>query len=78
MKRLLLVSLLLSVFVTACSDSKGGETYLPASVGPINSLAVVIDNDLWEGSVGDTIRRYFAAPIDGLPNEEPTDRKSVV
>ena len=72
MKRLLLVSLLLSVFVTACSNSKGGETYLPASVGPINSLAVVIDNDLWEGSVGDTIRRYFAAPIDGLPNEEPT------
>ena len=54
MKRLLLVSLLLSVFVTACSNSKGGETYLPASVGPINSLAVVIDNDLWEGSVNDT------------------------
>ena len=71
MKRLLFISLALISLATACSDNKNTEKYLPASVGPINSLAVVIDNDLWEGAVGDTIRRYFAAPVDGLPNEEP-------
>lgn len=72
MKRLLFIGLTLISVVTACTDNKTNEQYMPASVGPINSLAVVIDNDLWEGAVGDTIRRYFAAPIDGLPTEEPT------
>ena len=74
MKRLLFFSALCTLFFTACNNtySSNSETYLPPSVGPINSVAVVIDNELWEGTVGDTIRRYFAAPVDGLPTEEPT------
>ena len=73
MKRFLFASIACSLLLLGCNNSnnKNGETYLPSSVGQINTLAVVIDNDLWEGAVGDTIRRYFAAPIDGLPTEEP-------
>lgn len=73
MKRFLFASIACSLLLLGCNNSnnKNGETYLPPSVGQINTLAVVIDNDLWEGAVGDTIRRYFAAPIDGLPTEEP-------
>ncbi len=73
MKRLLVLIVFSALLLVGCDDKKNGNesTYLPSSVGPINSVAVVIDNDLWEGTVGDTIRRYFAAPVDGLPNEEP-------
>lgn len=56
----------------AFSCKKGGEQkYLPESVGAINSLAIVIDNEMWNGKVGDEIRSYFAAPVDGLPWDEP-------
>lgn len=73
MKRLLFANLFFLLWLIGCQNPKGrNQPYLPASVGTINSLAVVIDNDLWEGQVGDTIRRYFAAPVDGLPTEEPT------
>ena len=74
MKRLLFFSVLSALLFAACNDTNNDKnnTYLPPSVGPINSVAVVIDNDLWEGTIGDTIRRYFAAPVDGLPTEEPT------
>ena len=47
------------------------RSIFPDSVGAINTLAVVIDNDLWLGKVGDEIRDYFAAPVDGLPWDEP-------
>ncbi len=62
--------------VTACkntnnSNKEGENVFLPQSNGQINSVAVVIDNTLWKGSVGDTIRKYFASPVEGLSTEEP-------
>ncbi|WP_340201008.1 DUF4837 family protein [Ascidiimonas sp. W6] len=69
MKRAVLFILLLAT-IYSCNESKG-EKYLPKSVGAINSLSVIIDNDLWKGEVGDELRKYFAAPVDGLPWDEP-------
>ncbi|WP_339696491.1 DUF4837 family protein [uncultured Marixanthomonas sp.] len=63
----------LAVFILfSCNDSgKKDTSYRPNSVGNINNLQVVIDNDLWNGPVGEEIRTYFAAPTDGLPQDEP-------
>ncbi|MGS2738855.1 DUF4837 family protein [Sinomicrobium sp. M5D2P17] len=62
---------ILLVFASCEEKKKDKKRYLPDSVGAINSLAVVIDNDMWNGEVGDEIREYYAAPVDGLPWEEP-------
>jgi len=32
---------------------------------------VVIDDKLWNGEIGDSIRNKFATPVIGLPQEEP-------
>ena len=37
----------------------------------INTIAVIIDDQLWKGEVGDSIRNKFASPVIGLPEEEP-------
>jgi hypothetical protein len=42
-----------------------------AQSGPINEVSVIIDDQLWNGEVGDSIRNKFAAPVLGLPQEEP-------
>lgn len=34
-------------------------------------MAVVIDNELWKGKVGDKVREHFAATVIGLTWEEP-------
>ncbi|POS02995.1 uncharacterized protein DUF4837 [Flavobacterium croceum DSM 17960] len=36
-----------------------------------NEIAVIIDDELWNGEIGDTLRNKFAGPILGLPQEEP-------
>ncbi|HSD07847.1 DUF4837 family protein [Flavobacterium sp.] len=41
------------------------------SSGEINTISVVIDDQLWNGIVGDSIRNKFASPVEGLSKEEP-------
>ncbi len=65
-------ALLAVAVLFSCNDSgKKDTSYRPDSVGNVNNLQVVIDNDLWNGPVGEEIRTYFAAPTDGLPQDEP-------
>jgi len=70
MKKIGAVVLLLSLIIVSCEE-KVKKKYLPESIGAINSLAVVMDNELWEGKVGDRVRQHFAAPVLGLSWEEP-------
>src|SRR5699024_9394632 len=72
--RFVFVSLVLSLLLfNSCADKKGQErgAYLPSSNGNINSLQIVMPNEYWTGTVGETLRQYFAAPSDGLPQDEP-------
>ena len=70
MKMLRALPLLPLLFFLSCQD-KPAKKYKPASLGAINTLAVVMDNDLWEGPVGDKVRQHFAAPVLGLTWDEP-------
>src|SRR5690554_4512502 len=72
--RFLYVSFILfSLLLSGCSDKEGQKrgTYLPSSNGNINSLQIVMPHEYWNESVGETLREYFAAPTDGLPQDEP-------
>lgn len=68
MQKTILV-LFLSLFFFSCS--KKNENPARPSSGKINSISVVIDDNLWYGVIGDSIRNKFARPVDGLPKEEP-------
>lgn len=65
--------LLISLFgLVACNNSsKEEERFVSDSSGNINTLSVIVENELWRGEVGEAIRTYLAAPVDGLPQEEP-------
>ena len=64
--KILLVALFLFI---SCSDNE--QKLLPASSGNINNVSVVINDELWEGAVGEVIRENFGRPIYGLPQIEP-------
>jgi len=70
MKRLGTLFLLIFFVLTSCKEGSK-QSYLPSSIGAVNSMVVVIDNELWKGKVGDSIRRHFAAPVLGMPMDEP-------
>lgn len=68
MKQILVLALSIFTFISCETNNK---VALSSSSGNINNLSVVVDNDLWEGSVGENIRNIIGAPLYGLPQDEP-------
>ena len=59
----------ISVLLFSCKNKEDGTP--KKTTGVINSISIVIDDQLWNGEVGDSIRNKFASPVIGLPQEEP-------
>lgn len=72
MKNIFLSALMLLV-VFSCKEKKNGTTekFLFDSTGNISHVSVVIENDLWDGSIGEAIRGVLTKTIYGLPQDEP-------
>jgi len=71
MIRLTLIVFVALISISCKNEANKDQRIIPASSGKINNVAVVVNNDLWAGSVGETIRSILAAPVYGLPQEEP-------
>lgn len=67
--RKIITILSVSLLLISC---EGKSSYvLPASVGKINKVLVVIKGSLWTGDVGDEIRNSLSELQVGLPQSEP-------
>jgi len=69
MNKALFLLLFISLFLSSCVRKE--ENNLGKTSGKINSISVIIDDQLWNGEVGDSLRNKFASPVTGLPEEEP-------
>ncbi len=43
----------------------------PVAIGTLNQLAVIADQDVWDGPVGDSLRYYYGSAFPILPTPEP-------
>jgi len=59
------------ILLSCTNNSNKKSSYRQSSVGNINSLQVLTTDELWYDVVGEEIRNIFAAPTEGLPQEEP-------
>lgn len=57
------------LLLSSCQDSN--QRIIPGSSGNLNNLLVVVDNMLWDESVGESVRDLMAAPVVALNQEEP-------
>ena len=79
MNRILYIAAICTIILSSCKDTSVEKTEansvqegaMAKSSGRFNHLTVVMENDLWEGEVGEAVRKHLAAPVDGLPQEEP-------
>jgi hypothetical protein len=63
---------LLFVLPWACSeDARQGLRPLSVAFGSVNQVRVVMDEDLWESPLGDTLQYYYSAAYPILPQPEP-------
>jgi hypothetical protein len=69
MSKTLFLWLLVSVLATSCQKKQ--DAVQEDITSKINTISVIIDDQLWNSEVGDSIRNKFASPVLGLPQEEP-------
>ena len=69
MKKALFLLLCFSLLFVSCKKAHNRKN--EKTSGKINTISVIIDDQLWNGEVGDSIRNKFASPVIGLPQEEP-------
>ena len=63
------VLVILLTFIS-CNNKKG-ERILVDSSGRMNHVLMVVNNEDWQGTVGDEIRKTLAQTVVGLPQDEP-------
>ncbi|MFK7813221.1 MAG: DUF4837 family protein [Maribacter sp.] len=69
MKALRIIVFFSIIGLVSCNNGKS-KNYLPSSIGAVNHVTVVMDNELWKGQVGDKVREHFAATAVGLTWQE--------
>lgn len=71
MRNILFSAVLLTLLVSCKEKKSSDDKIILDSSGNINNVSVVIDNELWDGSVGEAIRNVLTTTIYGLPQDEP-------
>lgn len=67
--RIFLTITIIFLSLLSC-NTKDKPITLVDSIGSINHVSIIMDNNLWKSSVGDSLREIIAAPVLGLPQEE--------
>ena len=60
--------LIIVLFFVSCNDD---TKIVLASSGNLNEISIVVQDQLWEGSVGKALTSILSKPIYGLPQQEP-------
>ena len=70
MNRLLVISCLFAAFcLMSCGTASSGR--LPNPIGSTGEVLIVMNDYLWRGASGDSIRQYLTEPVWGMPSIEP-------
>ena len=62
---------LVLLLTTISCQKKNNTPLVLSSSGNINTITVVMTNQLWAGTIGQAVRDMYAYPAEGLPQQEP-------
>ncbi|WGD35785.1 DUF4837 family protein [Olleya sp. YS] len=71
MKKLAVIIVLVSTILSCEESKKTDQRIVPKSSGNLYNVSVVVNNDLWNGEVGNAIRDVLTTTVPGLPQDEP-------
>lgn len=66
----LLILIIPIIFFVSCGQQSESEELMRDATGEADELIVVVDSTVWNGTVGSEIRKTFARPMRGLPQDE--------
>ncbi|MCB0546950.1 MAG: DUF4837 family protein [Phaeodactylibacter sp.] len=72
LKAIWFASFLIAFLLQSCSEeTQRGLRPIPTAFGNLNEIVVIMDADMWDGAIGDTLRYYYSSAYPLLPQPEP-------
>ncbi len=65
------LTVVFALLLWSCKNDQSTHEVVNESSGIINNVSIIIDNDLWNSEVGDSLRYKLASEVEGLPQSEP-------
>ncbi len=66
------MAVLVAFLLQSCSEeAQRGLRAIPTAFGNLNEIVVIMDKDMWDGAVGDSLRFYYSSAYPLLPQPEP-------
>jgi hypothetical protein len=62
---------LLAIIVLAGCSADDNPDYLPKASGKPGDMLIIMDSLQWKGTLGHEVRKVFAMPVPGMPQNEP-------
>ena len=69
MKKIIISIIFFSFIALSCQQTKH-EKLLPGSTGKTHNILIIMDDQDWKKSVGDSLRKYLASEFTDLPQSE--------
>jgi hypothetical protein len=63
-------TLFIALILSSCGDSEDKDAYKPRSTGTQGIIEIVLEQNLWDGRLGEIIKDKIAPMIEYYPNEE--------
>lgn len=60
-----------SLLQSCSEEAQRGLRAIPTAFGNLNEIVVIMDTDMWDGAVGDSLRFYYSSAYPLLPQPEP-------
>lgn len=71
MRKLFIVISITSLFLSACMDKNSSGGFKPASAGKVFEMVMIVNNQYWNSSIGDSLNNLFKQAVPALPQPEP-------
>jgi len=71
MRKLFVVISITSLFLSACMDKNSSGGFKPASAGKVFEMVMIVNNQYWNSSIGDSLNNLFKQAVPALPQPEP-------
>ncbi|MEN8765889.1 DUF4837 family protein [Wenyingzhuangia sp.] len=75
-------TILATMLIIACGSNEGkkkSNDYMkPSSIGRINHVIIVVEDNIWKGQAGHELRKIIKKPLKGLPQPEPQFDISII
>ncbi len=77
-RNLITICITILILIPACDENSNSKVFKHNAIGTPGNILIIMNDDLWKGKAGDTIKHFIQSEYELLPQSEPKFKVSVL